>query len=165
MSLPDGITVRPASVGDTEASTDCHMTCWAEAYGPLADPDRLAAKLADRVGWVARTRDHLAGGGPPRWLAWHGGRVVGLASAGPSRDPDAGVPEELMALYVRAAWHGTGIGSHLLDQALGERPCWLWVLEDNARAIAFYTRHGFRPDGGRQLYEGLGTWELRLVRS
>ena len=43
-------------------------------------------------------------------------------------------------------------------------PCWLFVLEGNTRAQAFYRRNGFDPDGHRQLYLGLDAWEIRMVR-
>lgn len=167
MPLPPGISLRFATEADVEASADCHLACWREAYTPLADPERLAVRLADRARWVERTREHLRAG-PPRLLAWRssaaGPQVIGLACAGPSRDDDPPTPEELMMLYVRAAWHGTGVAQALLDGVIADRPCSLWVLEGNLRAQAFYARNGFAPDGARELYEGLGAWELRMVR-
>jgi RimJ/RimL family protein N-acetyltransferase len=38
------------------------------------------------------------------------------------------------------------------------------VLEDNVRARGFYARNGFVPDGAREFYDDLGTWEIRMVR-
>ncbi len=71
-------------------------------------------------------------------------------------------PRELAALYVRRAFHGTGIADALLDLAVGDGPCLLWVAERNPRAIAFYRRRGFRLDGHRGT---IPAWEdLRIVR-
>ena len=44
-------------------------------------------------------------------------------------------------------------------------PCWLFVLEANVRAQAFYRGNGFVADGHRQLYAGLDAWEIRMVRA
>jgi GNAT superfamily N-acetyltransferase len=148
---------------DAEALSDCHRACWREAYGPLVRADLLEQRLADRDAWVARAAERLET--RPALLARVGDRVVGLVSVGPSRDADATAPQELYALYVRARWHGTGLGQALLDAELDRhRPCLLWVLEDNTRARAFYTRNGFAPDGGRHVYGALDAREVRLVR-
>ena len=45
-----------------------------------------------------------------------------------------------------------------------EQPCSLWVLEDNLRAQGFYRRNGFVADGTRELYDDLGTWEIRMIK-
>ena len=84
---------------------------------------------------------------------------------GPSREDDGATPQELYAIYVRAAWWGTGLGQALWDAVRPDAACSLWVLEDNARAQAFYRRNGFVPDGARELYAGLDAWEIRMVRS
>lgn len=93
------------------------------------------------------------------------GEVVGFAQAAASRDEPPVRAEELSTLYLRAAQHGSGLGQALLDAVLAGRPASLWVAEENPRAIAFYRRNGFTPDGARQVddaWEGLA--EVRLVR-
>jgi len=140
-----------------------HRECWREAYGPYAVPTKLAERLADTDRWVSAWTKQLADG-PPRMLAIADGEVVGFSVVGGNRDPDAPTPAELYALYTRAAWWGTGLGQRLWDVVRPDQACSLWVLEDNARAVAFYRRQGFEPDGGRELYDDLGTWEIRMVR-
>jgi hypothetical protein len=39
------------------------------------------------------------------------------------------------------------------------------VFEANPRARGFYARHGFVPDGTRQIEPGTGVPEVRLVRA
>jgi RimJ/RimL family protein N-acetyltransferase len=50
---------------------------------------------------------------------------------------------------------------------LGFGSAMLWVLEDNARARAFYEAAGWRPDGGRQLERIISTdlYEVRYAKS
>ena len=160
---PVGIELRPATVADAEAGARLHITCWREVYGPLTEPDLLEAHLADEAAWAARWREQVEHG-PPRLLAVAEGELVGFGVAGPARHGEAGVDHELYAIYVRSAWHGKGVGPALIDGVLDDASAYLWVHEQNARAQAFYRRHGFAPDGARQRYEPLGAWELRMVR-
>ena len=163
MSLPAGVELRPAVPADAEAGAALHMACWREAYTPYADPALLAERLASSDRFVAAWTKQLADG-PPRVLAQADGELVGFSVVGPGRDGVDVAPTELYAIYVRAAWWGTGLGQHLWDAVRPEQACSLWVLEDNARARGFYARNGFVADGARELYEDLGTWEIRMVR-
>ena len=163
MSLPTGVELRPAVPADAEAGAALHMACWREAYTPYADPALLAERLASSDRFVAAWTKQLADG-PPRVLAQADGELVGFSVVGPGRDGVDVAPTELYAIYVRAAWWGTGLGQHLWDAVRPEQACSLWVLEDNARARGFYARNGFVPDGARELYADLGTWEIRMVR-
>jgi len=158
------VTLRQAVPADAEAVGALHRRCWAETYRGIAAPAALEPRLADTEGWTRRWEEALAEG-PPCTLAEDAdGSLVGFAVAGPSRMDDAPTPQELHALYTLRSHHGTGLGARLLRAVLPDTDCMLWVSEDNHRARAFYARHGFAPDGGRQLYDGLGAWELRLVR-
>lgn len=51
----------------------------------------------------------------------------------------------------------------MLIAAIGEEPAFLWVLDGNQRAIAFYRRHGFELDGVTKMDPVAGL-ELRMVR-
>ncbi len=70
-------------------------------------------------------------------------QVVGFAIAGPAQEAGVDAGFQLYAINVRQAYYGTGLGQKLLDQAVGDRGCFLWVARDNPRAIAFYLRNGF----------------------
>ncbi len=159
---PDDVALRWATLADAAAGARLHLDCWREAYGPLVDRGLLEAQLADPASWAQRWRDHTAR--VPRLLAEHEGDLVGFAVAGPSRGEDPPAPLELYAAYVRAAWYGTGLGRALVDRVLGAGPAYLWVLEGNARARAFYEKAGFRTDGARERFEPLDAWEVRMVR-
>lgn len=82
---------------------------------------------------------------------WQGFTQVRAADVPPCvGDPTA---VELWRLYVDQAWHGRGVAAALMDAALadvaarGGRSAWLGVWERNARAQAFYRKHGFAPVG------------------
>jgi GNAT superfamily N-acetyltransferase len=111
--------------------------------------------------------------------------IIGYASFGPERDVldtpwpypltsagSGGKVAELYALYVHPAWWSTGTGRALMDHVLakvraaGYGCITLWVLEANARALRFYQRAGFIPDGARHVLDDLGgVTEVRYRRA
>ena len=73
--------------------------------------------------------------------------------------------DELCKLFVEPVLQSQGIGAALLAHAvdaLGIRH--LWALEKNARAIAFYQRHGFRLTDQRRLEEDTTEYRVRMER-
>lgn len=79
------------------------------------------------------------------WVPAFEGQIVGFASTGPPREQPPVSDLELGNIYLLAAHHGSGLGQELLDVVLGGRGASLWVLDDNPRAQAFYTRNGALP--------------------
>ncbi|TDD60522.1 GNAT family N-acetyltransferase [Kribbella antibiotica] len=163
--------IRPATVEDAEAAAWCHIQCWHEAYDGLAPADLLARRTANVEQRIERWADAVRAG-RTRWLAINpdpaapvADRVIGIAGAGSGRDEDDPAPVELEMIYARAAWWGTGLGRRLLEVAVGKDPAYLWVFEDNQRALGFYDRHGFVADGKRLHDEFFDLWEIRLVRT
>jgi GNAT superfamily N-acetyltransferase len=156
------ITIRPMTVADAEAGARCHRACWEEAYRgliPDAALDRVLSMDAERT---ERWRT-FAGHDPARLIAVDGAEVVGFAAPAPSQDDDLDLLQ-LCAIYVRRAHWGTGLGQRLMDAAIGDADAFLWMLEHNPRARAFYARNGFRPDGVEQYDAFFDTVEIRLVR-
>jgi GNAT superfamily N-acetyltransferase len=159
--------IRPAGVDDAEAGAWCHLLCWQEAYGDLVDPAKLAERTKNMDRRIERWRT-AAEEGMPRWIALNPDpdaplreRVVGLVAIGAGGED----PVELEAIYTRKAWWGTGLGSRLLEVAVGNRPARLWVLENNERAKAFYRRKGFTEDGTVAPEPFFGVPEIRMIRS
>ena len=73
--------------------------------------------------------------------------------------------DEVRRLYVEPVLQGRGIGAALLEYAIHEKHVTrLWTLEKNERAIAFYARHGFSPNGERKPEEGTEEYLIRLER-
>lgn len=162
--------VRDAAEADLGPVLTMKAAAWREAYGSLRDEDFFAAAEATLDRQVEHWRRLLAAG-QRLWLAEDPrGRCVGMAAAGPVQEPphgpalaspvdaeeaagdDAaggGWPEvQLYSLYVLAEAQGSGVADALLQRAVGDGPCLLWVLTGNGRARAFYSRQGFAAVGG-----------------
>jgi len=159
------VTVRPATPVDAAEVARVQVTGWHEAY-----TGRMPQSVLDGLDVTQRTETWgriLAAGRSGVWVAEADGVVIGFAASGPPR-PDEAVPDhlELYAIYVLAAYYGSGAGTALLGAAIGEAPASLWVLEDNPRARAFYRRHGFAPTGAVKDDTAWGDpiREVRLVR-
>lgn len=163
--MPDrsAYALRLAVAGDAKAGALLHLDCWRESYRDLIEPSRLDVVLADPDRWISAWREQLTPTNP-RWLAYSDEGLIGFACAGPDRTAESLMGLELYAIYVRAAWQGSGVGQDLLDAAIGDLACSVWVLENNPRAHAFYARNGFVADGRREHDDGLDAWEVRLVR-
>ena len=74
--------------------------------------------------------------------------------------------DEVRRLYVEPSLQSRCIGAALLEFAIREKNVTrLWALEKNTRAIAFYRRHGFLPNGERRLEEDTEEYLVRLERS
>lgn len=156
--------IAPLSAEHTRSLAECHIACWREAYRGLVPGHVLDAFDVDRRAeqWGRIYRE-----GPGQiWIALLGEEVIGFAGAfRPPRDEPPVAETELAAMYVRAAWYGTGIAHALMRTALDpRRSCSLWVFERNPRARAFYAKYGFEPDGTARAERFAGAVEIRLVR-
>lgn len=164
----EGWLIRPAAPADAPALAALHLDVWDDAYAELMPAEALAARRRDAGGRAATWRRALDPANPARattLLAQATGpdhELIGFATVGDARGDDPPTPREVWALYARAVWWDTPVGWHLLRFALGDSPAFLWVLRGNERAISFYRRQGFEPDGATRAEE-LGV-HLRLVR-
>lgn len=158
--------LRQATPDDAEAVVRMHTLAHEECYSHLLSPEFFRSRVASIAERVERRRPHLDVQDPRIIALDADGAVVGLADAGPGRDEDGPVELELYSIYTLRRTHGTGLGAALMRAAIGDSPAYLWVAEGNPRALAFYLKHGFRPDGKRgQLppeWESLP--EFRMVR-
>jgi ribosomal protein S18 acetylase RimI-like enzyme len=91
------------------------------------------------------------------WGAFEGDRLTGFVIGGDGW---------IRHLYVAPEHQCHGVGSALLDRALGDEPSpvHLWVFEANTRAIDFYRRRGFEAverTEGKGNEEGLPDVRMR----
>lgn len=161
MTVTAPLCVRTAGVRDGAGIADVHVRAWQAGYRGLL-PDELLDGLS--VALRAQQWQERLSGASREWVttlvALEHERISGFCSlAAPSRDVDAAPrTAELAALYVAPDRWGEGLADLLLQAALerlaGGGARWdvltLWVLEGNARALAFYARFGFEPDGARR---------------
>ena len=134
-----------------------HWKSWQEAYPGLVSPAYLEKLSLEKCEEIAFRRPENT------LVAKDGERVLGFVCYGGGDDPDTG---EIFALYVLAAYYGTGLGRRLMDAGLERlRDCpevRLWVLQGNARAIRFYEKCGFRPDVAEKELPALSAREIRM---
>lgn len=157
--------VRPALVADADDIAAVHVQAWREAYAQLIPEESLAALDVDV--FAARWRRTIEAGVMGVWVALDGARVIGWASASAGRDAEPPYPLEVEGIYVLASHYGTGAGQSLLDAAIGQQGAYLWMANGNARALSFYERNGFTPDGETDSKTLAGTPIdiIRLTRS
>ncbi|MEL6451161.1 MAG: GNAT family N-acetyltransferase [Pseudomonadota bacterium] len=138
--------VRPATPEDVETWRQLRYD------GILASPQAFLV-TADEAAAFSVDIDlrQLAEGG--RFLAFQGETAVGLIALNRNRIPRAAHRAEIGPFYVVPAARGTGTADALIAavsdyaSAAGIWQLELYVNQDNARAIAFYRRHGFVPAG------------------
>jgi ribosomal protein S18 acetylase RimI-like enzyme len=92
------------------------------------------------------------------------GTIIGLATAGVTRDDDAPTPWELYSINVVAHQQGSGLADDLIRVTAGAGDTTVWVRTENGRAQSFYRRHGFRIEGATAVDEVTGASEVRMVR-
>lgn len=72
---------------------------------------------------------------------------------------------EIVKLYADPCFQSGGIGNELLQYAICNLHAdFLWALEKNTRARAFYNRHGFIENGEKQFEEDTTEYLLKLTR-
>jgi ribosomal protein S18 acetylase RimI-like enzyme len=108
------------------------------------------------------------------------GAVIGLATAGVTRDRDRATAWELYSIHVTAQQQGSGMADDLIRLAARGTgtdsdteidtdidtgtDIAVWVDRENARAQGFYRRHGFTLEGATRADEITGACEVRMVR-
>ena len=137
-----------------------HWKSWQETYPGIVDQGYLDSLTLAKCEEIAfRWPDDIV-------IAKDGERVVGFAGYGKYRDGELEDTGEVFALYVLKEYWGTGIGLRLMEEALSQLEEFphtaVWVLKENGRAIRFYEKCGFRPDGREEMLT-LGA-PVRLIR-
>ncbi|WP_166429859.1 GNAT family N-acetyltransferase [Nesterenkonia sphaerica] len=164
-------TIRHPRLHEAERLAEVHIASWKEAYeGILPDQfwnDDAYQRRLDSWRQMLADPAHRA---RTRVTEVHG-TVVGMAQIGPPREDDVDVEHELYMIYLLADHQGNGASSAMLEELLHHKSASLWVLKTNARALAFYRKHGFTPDGAeKDLGEDAGAEalagivEIRMVR-
>ena len=164
-----GLRVREAGLEDTEAIVSVTERGWRTAYRGIVPPDRLADLPVERWRHEVSVGLRRPVGDAFTYVAEVDGDFGGYCYvAAPARDGDVG-PDvaELVAIYVDPARWGRGAGHELMEAALarlsrlGYAEAILWTFKENERAIGFYERHGWRPDGAEKMHERSGAAAVR----
>ena len=165
-------TIRVATAEDAERLSELAARTFRETFAADNTADDLAAYLAATF-TPERQRSELEDSRQRVFLLETDGVAAGYAHLTRST-PDAAVtgesPIELARFYVDSAWHGRGLAQQLMravvDEAvrIGARTLWLGVWERNARAIAFYRKHGFVDVGSHPFVLGRDVQTDRIMQ-
>lgn len=158
-----GVAIRRITLEDAERVGTMHYASFMETYSGLASEDFWSRASAQRS---IESWGRLLRHGFDAIVAEVDGAVVGVAAAGEAvtrGDLQPARERELSNLYVLQSHHGTGIGQALLDVVVPPgSEAQLWLARDNPRALRFYVRNGFAPDGAEN--DGSGFGGIRAVR-
>ncbi len=162
-------TIRRATLDDLERAARVRALSWQQAFRGLL-PDATLDGFADSV-WTTRLLGEwgtLIRSGGTVWVALDDdGTIVGVAQSQSDDAPDAPAPVRLSKLYLLDGAKSTGLAARLLHRTVGAGAAYLWVLDGNERAQAFYRKHGFEFDGAfMHLEDDLSHVRgLRMVRA
>jgi RimJ/RimL family protein N-acetyltransferase len=159
--------IRPATAADAQAVAALWDASARAGFTELLPPGHPFPSFDS-----ARMAELLADPGVRILVADEGGSLIAYTTFGTSRDTDAGADAgEVRTFFVAPTTWRRGIGSALMAPTLaglaelGYAEATLWSFADNARANAFYERHGFERDGATRTEEAWG-WipEVRYRR-
>lgn len=166
----DGLDVYERNITIKKMETDdeirgkayVHWQSWHEVYPGVVSQDYL-----DRFTLEKAEKMAFSWGGDHLIIAKAGDRVIGFVGYG-DRGDEAPETGEIFALYILSEYYGTGVGKQLMDAGLeqlkGYPQICLWVLKENKRAIRFYEKCGFHPDGQEMFSKNVEAPEIRMER-
>ena len=157
-----GIIIKKMETDDEiRGKAFVHWQSWQEAYPGMVRQeflDRLSLEKCEQIAFA--WPDQM-------FVAKDGDRVVGFVGYG-HRDGEPAEAGEVFALYVLKEYYGKGVGRLLMNAALEQlnssypEIC-LWTLKENRRAIRFYRKCGFVPDGTEKENKNIEATEIRMV--
>lgn len=154
MNIACPLSLRPATAADAPLIAAMHAASWQATYRSLLPDAFLQREVGDERAAYWRARMEAPGG--ERRLVLIAERddthePVGFVCV--EKQPDSPWGVLLDNLHALPAHQGIGVGKRLLcaaqdwARAQGETQLYLYVLEGNAPAIAFYERQGWQYAG------------------
>lgn len=159
--------IRTATADDAGRLAALAAITFPLACPPESRPEDIAAHVANTLS-EANFRAYLADPAVTVLVIDAGGDLRGysLLVARPARDPEVAAVlsehpcTELSKCYVHPGHHGLGASAELMHASIGAaaaggaRGLWLGVNSQNARAIRFYEKSGFRKVGTKSFQLG-----------
>ncbi len=158
-----GIVIKPMeSDSEIRGKAYVHWRSWQDAYSGLIDQAYLDSLTIEKCTDIAfRWTDNLL-------VAKENDKVVGFVGYGVCGDDSLPETGEIFSIYILKECYDKKIGYALMRAALEKlseyRKIVVWVLEGNHRAIRFYEKCGFQPDGTtKQIQLGTVVTEMRMI--
>jgi ribosomal protein S18 acetylase RimI-like enzyme len=156
------LEIRPATLDDAQGLSEAAARMFETTFGPDNTAEDMASYLTSAF-TVEKQRAELADPERATFIVDANGTIGGYATMHRGAR-SAGVtgerPAEIQRIYVDRSYQGMRMGESLMMSCLHQArrwqcdQIWLAVWERNARAIAFYTKHGFRKVGGQDFQLG-----------
>ena len=141
--------IRRARESDLGRIAEMEVFCYRLNFYPIFREDAFYFGEWQVASRIQAHRAHLH-----QLLVYDDGVVKGFAHVAEG---------EIRKLFVEPVLQGGGIGAKLLQYAVRQEGArFLWALEQNEKAIAFYRRHGFRMTGDRKTEEGTDAFLIRM---
>lgn len=140
-----------------------YATSWKTAYKNIV-PQKYLDELSDER-WTPILRDSPHVG----FILKADDEFVATSSVSTARDEKMNGWGEIISIYVLPRYFSKGYGKKLFSYVVcylnenGFKNIYLWVLEKNQQARAFYERNGFFPNGDKATIN-IGGKELVEVR-
>lgn len=138
--------LREANVADVDELVGLHRRAWLAAYNEDISREQFREVFSGNSSATV-------------WVALHGGELLGFCEC-EAKGPHEVRSLEVAMLYVDPDRTGEGIGSLLLQRAIGDAPAYVWTRPGDSQR--FYEKHGFGADGEDATFAGMPV--LRLVR-
>ena len=161
---------RACEAADAGLISHINATSWRKSYRGII-PQHYLDRLPDEY-WVPSIRSWLSDGRFEGLLIYQGKHPVGCCIYGRGRDESHDTWGEIVSLYMLPEAMRQGLGGELLEECLarmrqeGYTRFYLWAIDGNAPADAFYRKHGFRVSGDSVSYAigGAPVRDLRYVK-
>ena len=163
----DKYSIRKVKNGDEKALAFIQTESWKSAFRDIVQKD-LLSKCTDLSSAENMYRTLILNEKGNGYLLEINEKPHCIAFWDLSRESDMSGYAELICIHsLQENWH-KGYGSKMMERVLadvkdaGYSKIMLWVFEDNCRAIGFYKKYGFAPNGRKQAC--LETTEIMLEK-
>ena len=165
------MNIREANKNDAYGIANVHVKAWEVGYAEIMTKEYLESLSIEQKTkmWSKSLSEKGLG---INLVIEENKKIIGFFVFGPARDKDLSNDNfgELVALNILPSNWGKGLGSmaikYILKISKGRKwsVVYLWVLENNMRARAFYEAHGFVKEGLEKFDKTLTGHELHEIR-
>ncbi len=138
------------------------VSTFSESFGKYNTGKDMDMYLSEKMS-SQQLKEELSNPESEFYFAVHQDKILGYLkiNIGKAQNEKLGVPSlEIERIYIIQSWQGKGLGTRLLDFAVGlakERKLnkvWLGVWEENKSAMRLYTKYGFKKFGSHPFLLG-----------
>lgn len=164
------IIYRKAQCADALKLSVLYKQVYIQTYGTEGVSDEFANFIT--LQFAVERLEHIIKDHPENiTVADYKSNLLGVAEIEFSKECPINniVAPELNKLYILERFCGLGIGHKLLDEAektvlaKGAKEMWLWVLESNDRAIAFYEKQAYQHIGNASFQMEVNKYENKVM--